>query len=205
MWNWDYEEEGTNIRDGVTNGETYVLSLCSSRNFVDAIAYVQKSNLSTDKKLSLLRLVLCENFKAFNVSEDAFHIFETSIPINVAEAALRNGLAFTDHNAISALIALYCYKKEWLKVAYLLAPFRAFYLDAHRKLIEDTRILAYKNYNVELAKMWSNHYEVVKRALALNLCSVVRMLLCACITVKMMKTGADLFRKLLIIMCQLVS
>ena len=159
---WIIKHSDTN---NVTNGETYVLSLCSSRNFVDAIAYVQKSNLSTDKKLSLLRLVLCENFKAFNVSEDAFHIFETSIPINVAEAALRNGLAFTDHNAISALIALYCYKKEWLKVAYLLAPFRAFYLDAHRKLIEDTRILAYKNYNVELAKMWSNHYEVVKRAL----------------------------------------
>ena len=159
---WVIKHSDTN---NVTNWETYVLSLCSSRNFVDAIAYVQKSNLSTDKKLSLLRLVLCENFKAFNVSEDAFHIFEASIPINDAEAALRNGLAFTDHNAISALIALYYYKKEWLKVAYLLAPFRAFYLDAHRKLIEDTRILAYKNYNVELAKMWSNHYEVVKRAL----------------------------------------
>lgn len=159
---WIIKHSDTN---NVTNEETYVLSLCSSRNFVDAIAYVKKSNLSTDKKLSLLRVVLCENFKAFNVSEEAFYIFETSIPVNVAEEALRNGLGFTDHDAISALIALYYYKKEWLKVAYLLAPFKAFYLDAHRKLIEDTRISAYKNYNVELAKMWSNHYEVVKRAL----------------------------------------
>lgn len=79
---WIIKHSDTN---NVTNGETYVLSLCSSRNFVDAIEYVQKSNLSTDKKLSLLRLVLCENFKAFNVSEDAFHIFETSIPIVIGK------------------------------------------------------------------------------------------------------------------------
>ena len=44
----------------------------------------------------------------------------------------------------------------------MLAPFRAFYLDAHRKLIEDTRILAYKNYNVELAKMWRTERSLQK-------------------------------------------
>ena len=148
-----------------TNEEALVASMCGSRNFREAIAYIQKANLSFEKKLALLKLVLCENFKTFNVSEEAFLVFKTSIPVDAAEAALRRNLVFSDHDAVGALIALYFYKKEWLKVAYLLAPFKAFYIDIHRKLIEDTRILAHKNYNVEFLKMWGNHYEVVRKAL----------------------------------------
>lgn len=149
----------------ISNEEVYVTSLCFGRNFIDAIKYIQESNLGNEKKINLIRFVLCENFKAYNVDDEAFTIFERCIPINVAEAALTMGLNFTEHDVIAALIALYIYKKEWAKAAYLLAPFRAFYLDAHRKLIEDVRILAHNEYNVDLMKCWANHYEVVKRAL----------------------------------------
>lgn len=148
-----------------SNEEAYIMSLCNSRDFDEAITFVQKSNISASQKLSLLRMVLCENFKAYNVSDDAFSVFENSIPVVIAEAALKSDLVHTNHDAVSALIALYYYKKEWLKVAYLLAPLNALYIDAHRKLIEDTRVLAQEKYNVNLVDLGTNHYEVVKVAL----------------------------------------
>ena len=159
---WIINHSDTN---NVLNEESYVVSLCNSREFVEAINYTQKSSLSSEKKIELLRFALSENFKAFNVSDEAFGIFKECIPVNIAEEALKTGLSFTEHDEIGALMALYYYKKDWVRVAYLLAPFKAFYLDAHRKLVEDIRISAHKYYNVDLLKFSPNHYEVIKKAL----------------------------------------
>ena len=149
----------------IPDEEITVQSLCTARSFDEAIHFIQRSKLNGGSKIDLLRFTLSENFKAYTISKEAFKIFDNSIPVDIAETALKTGVLFTEHDVLAALIAIYYYKKEWPKVAYLLAPFRAFYLDAHRKLIEDVRIQAHNEYNVDLTKCWNNHYEVVKRAL----------------------------------------
>lgn len=151
----------------LSNEEQYVASLCTTRQYGEALKYIQGSALGNIRKIELISKVLCENFKTFNVDEEAFEIFEKYIPIETAEAALLYKVNFTEHDVIAALIAVYVYKKEWAKALYLLAPFKAFHIESHRKFVEDTRILLHTQYNVDALKCWTNHYEVVKRALCL--------------------------------------
>lgn len=151
----------------LSNEERYVDSLCATRQFGAGLQYIQDSSLEDTKKTKLIRKILCENFKAHNVEDEAFEIFDKYISINVAEKALLYKVAFTDHNAIAALIAVYIYKKEWAKAIYLLAPFKSVHIDIHRKFVEDTKTLLCTRYNIDVLKCWTSHYEVVKRALRL--------------------------------------
>lgn len=157
--------EHSNNTVSVSDEETHVRAFVSARKYEEAIRYLQKSEIGQEKKNGLIREILCENFKAYNVDEKAFAILEQGISADEAENALCEGLKFTDHDEIVALVAVYIYKKEWVKAVYLMVPIRVFYLDAHRKFIEDARILLHQKYNIDIIMCWSNHYEVVKRAL----------------------------------------
>ena len=149
--------------------EANMHSLCMARNFGEALQYIRNSKLDHESKIKQVSYVLCENFKAYNISPKAFEIFDYAITMDAAESALRNKLSLADHDEIAALIAIYYYRKEWLKVAYLMAPFKKNYLDKHRKLIEDVSLQMSKEYRIDLSRCEKSHFDAVKNAM--KICS----------------------------------
>lgn len=142
-----------------------IQALINSRKFGDAIKYIQaESFLNNSQKISQLRNVLCQNFSTNYVTDEAFSIFRDCIPVDIAEAILLADLHFADSFTIAALISLYIYKGEWIKAAYLYAPFKKIHLNAHRKFIEDVRLVMLNN-GLDANKYTESHFNAVKTAL----------------------------------------
>lgn len=145
--------------------ECYIRSLISSQQFHEAIQFLQQgTSFEKMKKVDILREILSENFNMYHMSEKAYTMFPYIIPVEVAESALLHHLTFMERNVLVALIAIYVYKKEWLKVAFLYAPFKKMHFNAHRKFIDDVKSRLSEN-NINPSRNMESHYDVMKVAL----------------------------------------
>lgn len=145
--------------------EWYIRSLISSQQFHEAIQFLQQgTSFEKMKKVDMLREILSENFNMYHMSEKAYTMFPNIIPVEVAESALLHHLTFMERNVLVALIAIYVYKKEWLKVAFLYAPFKKMHFNAHRKFIDDVKSRLSEN-NINPSRNMESHYDVMKVAL----------------------------------------
>ena len=145
--------------------EWYIKSLISSQQFQEAIKFLQsRTSFENAKKIDVLREILSENFNMYHMSEKAYIIFSNGIPVEVAEGALLHHLTFKERNVLVSLIAIYVYKKEWLKVAFLYAPFKKVYFNVHRKFIDDVSRKFIEN-NINPNRNMDSHYDVMKVAL----------------------------------------
>ena len=112
--------------------------LIQEQRFSEAIRWVQTQNtLGVAKKKSTLRKIICENFKARGFNENAYDIFAHAIPVAFAETILLEGLTANEDDAIAALFATYVFQKNWLKVAYMYAPYSATRNAMHPKLMSE--------------------------------------------------------------------
>lgn len=159
---WIVDNGGKSIKQ---DGERYIKSLISSQQFQEAIQFLKKeTSFDNTKKIILLREILCENFKYHHLVEIAYTMFSHIIPVDVAESALLYGFTFTQSDTIVALISIYMFKKEWIKAAFLYAPFRKQHINAHRKFIDDVRLAFFSN-GIDPNRSMDSHYDIMKVAL----------------------------------------
>lgn len=161
---WIVDHGGTSVTQ---DEERYIRSLISTKQFEEAIRFIRtEATFGNARKIEMLREVLCENFKIYHISENAYKIFQHSIPVEAAESIFLKDLAFSESSVLVALIAIYIYKKDWLKVVFLYAPFKVMHIDAHRKFIDDVRLVMKENH-IDSKNLTDSHYDVMKVALKL--------------------------------------
>lgn len=123
---------------GLTDKEQQFRSILASKQYAEALLFVQRENsFSNTKKIELIKDILCQNFEQNMLDEAAFHIFENAIPANIAERIISQKISFADSSAIMSLIILYSYQSEWIKALYLFIPFKKIHRNTHLKFIED--------------------------------------------------------------------
>ena len=139
--------------------------LIQEQHFSEAIRWVQTQNsLGVAKKKSILRKIICENFKARGFSERAYDIYLHAIPVVLAEKIVLEGLNATEDDAIAALFATYVFQKNWLKIAYMYAPYSATRNITHPKFYEQVKKILSDN-GIDANKYAISHFEVIKIAI----------------------------------------
>ena len=149
---------------GLTDKEQQFRSILASRQYVEALLFVQRENsFSNSKKIELLKDILCQNFEQNMLDDTAFNIFESAIPTNIAERILSQNISFADSSAIMSLIILYSYQSEWIKALYLFAPFKKMHRNTHLKFIEDfNSLLSTQRIRQD---QYDSHLDVMRAAL----------------------------------------
>lgn len=147
------------------SAEHVVDALIQEQRFLEAIRWVQAQNTLTDtKKNSILRRIICENFKARGFNNNAYDIFAHAIPADFAETILLERLTAREDDTIAALFATYVFQKNWLKIAYMYAPYSVTRNTMHPKLYEQVKkILIYNG--IDANKYAISHFDVVKTAI----------------------------------------
>lgn len=149
---------------GVTDKERQFRSILASKQFAEALLFVQReSSFSNTKKIELIKNALCQNFEENLLDEPSFHILESVIPANIAERILSQKISFADSSAIMSLIILYSHQSEWIKALYLFAPFKKIHRNTHLKFIEDfNSLLTAQRIRQE---QFDSHLDVMRAAL----------------------------------------
>ena len=139
--------------------------LIQEQRFSEAIRWIQTQNtLGATKKRSILRKIICENFKVRGFNENAYDIFTHTIPVAFAETILLEGLTANEDDAIAALFATYVFQKNWLKVAYMYAPYSVTRNAMHPKLYEQAKKILIDN-GIDANKYAVSHFDVIKTAI----------------------------------------
>lgn len=147
------------------SAEHGVDTLIQEQRFSEAIRWVQTQNtLGVAKKKSTLRKIICENFKARGFNKNACDIFAHAIPVAFAETILLEGLTANEDDAIAALFATYVFQKNWLKIAYMYAPYSATRNTMHPKLYEQVKNILIDN-GIDANKYAVSHFDVIKTAI----------------------------------------
>lgn len=147
------------------SAEHGVDTLIQEQRFSEAIRWVQTQNtLGVAKKKSTLRKIICENFKARGFNENAYDIFAHAIPVAFAETILLEGLTANEDDAIAALFATYVFQKNWLKIAYMYAPYSVTRNTMHPKLYEQVKNILIDN-GIDANKYAVSHFDVIKTAI----------------------------------------
>lgn len=149
---------------GVSDKEQHFRSILSSKHFSDALRFVQKEDsFSPNKKIDLIKEVLCRNFEEHLLDEESYRILEDAIPVNFAERILLQSNSFADSSAIMSLIIIYVYKNELVKAMYLFAPFKKIHRNTHIKFVDDFN--AFLEANRIKSKQYESHFDVMRAAL----------------------------------------
>lgn len=145
--------------------EHSVDTLIQEQRFAEAIRWVQtQTSLGIAKKKATLRKIICENFKARGFNENAYDIFAHAIPVAFAETILLEGFTANEDDAIAALFATYVFQKNWLKVAYMYAPYSATRNTMHPKLYEQVKSILI-DHGIDANKFAVSHFDVIKTAI----------------------------------------
>ncbi len=140
-------------------------TLIQEQRFSEAIRWVQTQNtLGVAKKKLTLRKIICENFKVRGFSENAYDIFVHGIPVAFAETILLEGFTSNEDDAIAALFAIYVYQENWLKVAYMYAPYSVTRNTMHPKLYEQVKNIL-RDSGIDANRFAVSHFDVIKTAL----------------------------------------
>lgn len=147
------------------SAEYGVDALIQEQHFSEAIRWVQMQNsLGVAKKKATVRKIICENFKARGFNENAYDIFSHAIPVAFAETILLEGLTANEDDAIAALFATYIFQKNWLKIAYMYAPYSATRNAMHPKLYEQVKNILIDN-GIDANKYAVSHFDIIKTAI----------------------------------------
>lgn len=149
---------------GLTDKERQFRSILASKQFAEALLFVQRENsFSNTKKVELIKEALCQNFEENMLDDSSFHILDGFIPANIAERILSQKISFADSSAIMSLIILYSHQSQWIKALYLFAPFKKIHRNTHLKFIEDfSSLLTAQRIRQE---QYDSHLEVMRAAL----------------------------------------
>lgn len=149
---------------GVGDKEQHLRSMLAAKQFSDALLFVRKEPyFGTDRKIELIKEILCENFKEHMFSDLAFRIYSDAIPVNIAEQSLLKNTNFAESATIMSLIITYLYKSEWIKVLYLFVPFKKMHRNTHLKFIEDLNALLTSRHI--RPDDYESHYDAMRAAL----------------------------------------
>lgn len=149
---------------GVSDKEQHFRSILSSKQFSEALLFVQREDsFSSIKKMALIKEVLCQNFEEYMLGEESYRILENAIPVNYAERILLQNNSFADSSAIMSLIVIYVYKAELINALYLFAPFKKIHRNTHIKFIDDFN--AFLNSNRIKSDQFESHLDVMRAAL----------------------------------------
>ena len=147
------------------SAEYEVNALLQEQHFTEAIRWVQAQNtFGGAAKKSILRKIICENFKARGFRENAYDIFVHGISAAFAEKILLEGFSANEDDAIAALFATYVFQKNWLKSAYMYAPYSVTRNSLHPKLYEEVKTIL-KNNGIDTDKYAVSHFDVIKTAI----------------------------------------
>lgn len=147
------------------SAEQGVDTLIQEQRFSEVIRWIQMDNsLGVAKKKSTLRKIICENFKVKGFNENAYDIFVHGISVVSAETILLEGFTANEDDVIAALFATYVFQKNWLKIAYMYAPYSVTRNTIHPKLYDQVKSILMDN-GINANKFAVSHFDVIKTAI----------------------------------------
>lgn len=152
------EENGLHISSKYAR--MYLESLLRMHMFDKVIRFTNTSEILTnDEKEETIIQTVCDNFKRYGLTEEAFLIFTEEFSINEAIAVLEKNIFPNRFSQIISLIILYAKNNELIKSVYLYTIYHGHAETGFTRIYSQYR----SNYGRHFAKL-HDHYEVVLKA-----------------------------------------